>query len=86
MTTNIFKTAHDGLLRADTATLTMAGSEQRIPGSARIYIGFVSLLGALALGVAVSAWDSPDVLKFTGFLVLATLSAGTRIEGRRNAS
>jgi hypothetical protein len=43
-------------------------------------------LGALALGAAVSAWDSPDVLKFIGFLVLATLSAGTRIQAPRNGS
>jgi diguanylate cyclase (GGDEF)-like protein/putative nucleotidyltransferase with HDIG domain len=64
----------------------MAGSEQRLPGRVRVYIGFLSLLGALALGAAVSAWDSPDVLKFIGFLVLATLSAGTRIQAPRNGS
>ena len=37
-------------------------------------------MGAIALGVAVSGWESPDLLKFAGFLVLATLSAGIRFE------
>ena len=37
-------------------------------------------MGALALGVAVSGWDSPDLFKFAGFLALATLSAGIRFE------
>ena len=58
----------------------MAGAQQQLPGRARFYIAFVSLLGAMALGVAVSSWESPDLLKFAGFLVLATLSAGIRFE------
>jgi hypothetical protein len=58
----------------------MPGAEQQLPGRARVYIGLVSLLGALALGVAVSSWESPDLLKFAGFLVLATLSVGIRFE------
>jgi diguanylate cyclase (GGDEF)-like protein/putative nucleotidyltransferase with HDIG domain len=58
----------------------MAGAQQQLPGRARFYIAFVSLLGAIALGVAVSSWESPDLLKFAGFLVLATLSAGIRFE------
>ncbi len=86
MTTDLFHTAQDGHPRAHIASLTMAGSEQQLPGRVRVYIGFVSLLGAIALGVAVSAWDSPDVLKFAGFLVLATLSAGIRFETPRIAS
>lgn len=66
--------------------LTMAAAEQQLPGRARIYIGLVSILGALALGVAVSGWESPDLLKFAGFLVLATLSAGIRFEAPGIAS
>jgi diguanylate cyclase (GGDEF)-like protein/putative nucleotidyltransferase with HDIG domain len=58
----------------------MPDAKQQLPGRARIYIGFVSLLGALALAVAVSGWESPDLLKFAGFLVLAALSAGVRFE------
>ena len=54
--------------------------EQQLPGGARVYIAFVSLLGAIALGVAVNGWESPDLLKFAGFLVLAALSAGIRFE------
>jgi diguanylate cyclase (GGDEF)-like protein/putative nucleotidyltransferase with HDIG domain len=60
--------------------LTMPGAEQQLPGKARVYIGLVSLLGALALAVAVSGWESPDLLKFAGFLALATLSVGIRFE------
>src|ERR1700722_13623668 len=60
--------------------LTMPGVEQQLTGRARIFVGFVSLLGALALGAAVSGWESPDLLKFAGFLALATLSVGIRFE------
>ena len=42
----------------------------------RVYIGFLFLLGAVSLGVAASGWNSPDLLKFAGFLAVATLSAG----------
>jgi len=58
----------------------MPGAEQQLPGRARLYIGFVALMGAIALGVAASSWESPDLLKFAGFLVLATLSAGIRFD------
>jgi diguanylate cyclase (GGDEF)-like protein/putative nucleotidyltransferase with HDIG domain len=58
---------------------TMA-AEQTLPQRARIFIAFVSFLGAMALGVAASGWESPDLLKFAGFLVLAALSAGIRFE------
>jgi len=58
----------------------MPGVEQQLTGRARIFIGFVSLMGALALGTAVAGWESPDLLKFAGFLALATLSVGIRFE------
>jgi len=64
----------------------MAGAQQLISGRARIYIGFVSLLGGLALGAAASGWESPDLLKFAGFLVLAGLSAGIHFEAPGIAS
>src|SRR5512143_3361093 len=63
---------------------TMPGAEQQLPGRVRVYIGCLSLMSAIALGVAVSGWESPDLLKFAGFLVLATLSAGIRFEAPGN--
>src|SRR5437016_6291826 len=36
-------------------------------------------MGAVALGMAVTAWESPDLLKFAGFLAVAILSAGILI-------
>ena len=54
----------------------MIAAEQRLPGRVRAYIGFISLLGVLSLGIAVSGWNSPDLLKFGGFLAVAILSAG----------
>ncbi|HTM11440.1 MAG TPA: HD domain-containing phosphohydrolase [Bryobacteraceae bacterium] len=59
---------------------TMPGAEQQLPGRVRVYIGFLALMSAIALGVAVSGWESPDLLKFAGFLVLATLSAGIHFD------
>jgi diguanylate cyclase (GGDEF)-like protein/putative nucleotidyltransferase with HDIG domain len=51
--------------------------ELRLP--ARVYIAIVSLMGAIALGLAVNGWESADLLKFAGFLAVATLSAGITI-------
>ncbi len=54
----------------------MTAQEQRLPDRVRVYIRFVFLIGALSLGVALSGWSSPDLLKFGGFLAVAVLSAG----------
>src|ERR1700730_16086557 len=54
----------------------MTAKEQRLPDRVRVYIGFILLLGALSLGVALSGWSSPDLLEFGGFLAVAVLSAG----------
>jgi diguanylate cyclase (GGDEF)-like protein/putative nucleotidyltransferase with HDIG domain len=54
--------------------------DQELRPRARIYITLVSLLGAVALGMALTAWESPDLLKFAGFLTVATLSAGILIK------
>lgn len=43
-------------------------------------------MSAIALGVAVSGWESPDLLKFAGFLVLAALSAGIHFDAPGIAS
>ncbi len=52
--------------------------EPRLPHRVRFYIGFLFLLGAIALGQAVVGWNSPDVFKFAGFLAIAVLSCGVR--------
>ncbi|HEV7394637.1 MAG TPA: hypothetical protein VGO08_23580, partial [Burkholderiales bacterium] len=46
----------------------------------RVYIGLVSLMGVVALGLALRSWESSDLLKFAVVLVLATLSAGVRFD------
>ena len=50
--------------------------DQKLPSRARTYIAFVSLAGAVCLGMALVHWESPDLLKFAGFLAVAALSAG----------
>ena len=50
--------------------------ESVLPAKAKIYIALVALLGAGAIGLALSGWESPDLLKFAGFLAVATLSCG----------
>jgi diguanylate cyclase (GGDEF)-like protein/putative nucleotidyltransferase with HDIG domain len=57
----------------------MTAAEQRLPQRVRAYMGFISVLGAISLGVALSGWNSPDLLKFGGFLAVAILSAGIQV-------
>jgi len=54
----------------------MTAEEPRLPGIVRVYIGILALLGAIALGLAVDGWNSPDLLKFGGFLAIAIVSCG----------
>src|SRR5579872_4604778 len=49
---------------------------QRLPNRVRVYIGFIFLTGAVSLGIALSGWSSPDLLKFGAFLAVTILSAG----------
>ena len=53
--------------------------ESALPTRARIYVAIVSLLGAITVGFAMSGWESPDLLKFAGFLAVATLSCGIEL-------
>ena len=57
----------------------MTAAEQQLPGRVRRYIAGLSLVGALALGMAVAGWDSPDLIKFAAFLAAAILSAGIQV-------
>ncbi len=56
----------------------MTAEEPRLPSRVRFYIGFLFLLGAVALGQAAVGWSSPDLFKFGGFLAIAILSCGIR--------
>ncbi len=38
------------------------------------------MAGAISLGVALAGWESPDLLKFAGFLAVAALSAGILLD------
>ncbi|MGD1096951.1 MAG: HD domain-containing phosphohydrolase [Bryobacteraceae bacterium] len=46
---------------------------------ARTYIGLTTVLGLIVLGLAVFNWQSPDLLKFGCFLMVAIFSCGMRI-------
>jgi diguanylate cyclase (GGDEF)-like protein/putative nucleotidyltransferase with HDIG domain len=50
-----------------------------LPTRARRYIGLTTLLGFIVLALAVTHWQSPDLLKYGGFLMVALFSAGMRI-------
>jgi diguanylate cyclase (GGDEF)-like protein/putative nucleotidyltransferase with HDIG domain len=50
-----------------------------LPQNALIYIQVTSLLGLIVLGFSLANWDSPDMLKFGGFLTIAILSSGMSI-------
>ncbi len=50
-----------------------------LPLRARKYIGFTSALGLAVLVIAIANWESPDLLKYGGFLAVAIFSSGMRI-------
>ena len=54
--------------------------ESVLPAKTRAYILLVALAGAITIGLAASGWESPDLLKFAGFLAVATLSSGISVQ------
>src|SRR6185436_16353921 len=57
----------------------ISGVDHALPTRARAFIALTSLVGLLVIGSALVHWESADILKFTGFLAVATFSAGVRI-------
>ncbi len=53
--------------------------KQQLPSKAVVLIGLVVFLGALGLGLAAAGWESPDLVKFLGFLTVALFAVGTRL-------
>jgi hypothetical protein len=51
-----------------------------LPAKARVYIGVVIALGLLVLALAATRWESPDLFKFGGFLMVAVFSSGMRLK------
>src|SRR5260370_10065625 len=50
--------------------------DQALRPRARVSVTLLSLMGAVALGMAVTAWESASLLRFAGFLAVAALSGG----------
>ena len=57
----------------------MSPEPQRLPLQARIYIGLTAALAMCVLATTVANWESPDLLEYGGFLVVAICSSGMRI-------
>jgi hypothetical protein len=51
----------------------------RFPAKARTYIAIIVVLGLVVLAQAAMNWESPDLLKFGGFLMVAVFSSGMRL-------
>ena len=51
-----------------------------LPAKARVYIAFISLMGAASLLYGMVSWDSPDFFKYFAFLVVAVASCTMRIK------
>jgi len=52
----------------------------RLTTKARIYVGVIMALGLVVLALAVTRWESPDLVKYGGFLMVAVFSAGMRLK------
>jgi diguanylate cyclase (GGDEF)-like protein/putative nucleotidyltransferase with HDIG domain len=57
----------------------MTPAAPSLPGKARAYVFLLSTIGAVALWMVMSGWNSPDLLKFAAFLAVALLSAGIQL-------
>src|SRR5579871_6615366 len=45
----------------------------------RIYVFAVSLIGAAAIGLCLSQWDSQNIGRFTCYLIVSALAAGLKV-------
>ena len=57
----------------------MSPATKPLPSTARKYVAVTALLGTIVLATAIFHWESPDLLKYCGFLMVAIFSAGMRI-------
>lgn len=57
----------------------MSSALQPLPTKARSFIGLVTALGVAVFALSCANWESPDLLKFGGFLMVAIFSSGLRI-------
>src|SRR5712691_1171238 len=53
--------------------------DHQLTGKARAYFTLTAFLGGLVLSMAALNWESTDLLKFGGFLMIAVFSSGMRI-------
>lgn len=53
--------------------------DHALPTRTRTFVALTSLVGLLAIAIALMEWESADILKFAAFLAVATFSAGVRI-------
>jgi hypothetical protein len=51
-----------------------------LTAKARIYIGVMMALGLAVLTLAAIRWESPDLVKYGGFLMVAVFSSGIRLK------
>src|SRR5277367_5498209 len=58
---------------------SMSPDFQALPSRARVYIGLTAALGVIVLIVAAASWESPDLLKYSAFLLVAVFSSGMRL-------
>ena len=58
----------------------MSSAIQPLPPKARLFIGLVAALGIGVLSLSCANWESPDLLKYAGFLMVAIFSSGLRIQ------
>src|SRR5271155_1427124 len=57
----------------------MSATLNPLPTKARSYIGVTTVLGGAVACMALARWESPDLVKFASFLMVAMLSSGMRI-------
>ena len=62
-----------------TSTARMSITAERLPLKARAFIGLLTALGLSVLALAVANWESPDLLKYGGFMMVAIFSSGMQL-------
>ena len=53
--------------------------DRRLPNKGLSFIGLVVFSGAIALGLAITGWETADLVKFVGFVTVTMLAAAAKL-------
>jgi diguanylate cyclase (GGDEF)-like protein/putative nucleotidyltransferase with HDIG domain len=61
------------------SALSLPGQPAPLGAGPRRVVGAVTIAAGVALGYAIANWESPDIIKFAGFVLVSAFSAGMEV-------